>query len=172
MRKLRFEWKGMVYGCLKKHKRDLSSGGLSWHERECKILRHWQTLASLCLLIIPSSMRLFSLVSERPPSCTQKSCNRQRDVSRTCPVSPRLNANEEATQCGYCGCHNRAAPSSLTSNGHAHLPHSPTTSCIIPYLSDENERRLIHDQMLLLLFFFNIYIPASRTQFLEHRKTR
>lgn len=105
-------------------------------------------------------MRLFSLVSERPPSCTQKSCNRQRDVSRTCPVSPRLNANEEATQCGYCGCHNRAAPSSLTSNGHAHLPHSPTTSCIIPYLSDENERRLIHDQMLLLLFFFKYIYPC------------
>lgn len=132
MRKLCFEWKGLVYGCLQKHKWDPSSsdkkrGGvaLSWHERECKMLRHRQTLASLCLLIIPSSMRLFSLVSERPLSCTQKSCNRQRDVSRTCPLSPRLNANEEATQCGCCRCHSRAAPSSLTSNGHAHQPHPP-----------------------------------------------
>lgn len=40
---------------------------------------------------------------------------------------------------------------------HAHLPHPQPPPCIITYLSDENEWRLIHDQISVTFYFL---IPA------------
>lgn len=70
------------------------------------MLRHWQTLTSLCLLIIRSSMRLIGSVPERP-HCAHKEPRRLSQLKlRSFRRVLHLVGAVETTRGGCC-CHNR-----------------------------------------------------------------
>lgn len=135
MRKLCFEWKGLVYGCLqntekgaivKQWKKEVGRGG-SFVART-----RMQDIASLTdagVIVIVNNTQLDAAVQALFPKGRRRAHKRAITAGATSAghdrSPPRLNVNEEAMQCGCCRCHNRAAPSSLTSNGQAHLPPPP-----------------------------------------------